>query len=279
MDGILNSLLGALEVSGLVFVMMVAVDLVNAVSRGKLTTIMHKGGARQYTVASFLGVIPGCLGAFLNVSFYIEGVISFGAMTGGMIATSGDAAFVMLSLFPEKAILLFVILFILGALTPFIVDPLMKKFKGEPCDGCEPEKHHKEKCIVFRHYIKEHVWHHIVRKHVWRIFLWSFAALLLVRYLTESFDLSGFVASHMVWVLLIALLFGIIPDSGPQIIIVLLFSKGLIPFSVLLAGSIAQSGHGLLPLLSHSVKESVIVKAFGLILGLAVGLALYLAGY
>ena len=44
---------------------------------------------------------------FFNVSFYVHGLISFGTLTGGMIATSGDEAFVMLALFPKQALLLF----------------------------------------------------------------------------------------------------------------------------------------------------------------------------
>ena len=34
-------------------------------------------------LASFLGSTPGCLGAFMNVSLYIHGTISFGAIVGG----------------------------------------------------------------------------------------------------------------------------------------------------------------------------------------------------
>ena len=34
------------------------------------------------------GATPGCLGAFMNVSLYVHGMISFGAIVGGTIATS-----------------------------------------------------------------------------------------------------------------------------------------------------------------------------------------------
>ncbi|MCK4348834.1 MAG: hypothetical protein KAW47_09485, partial [Thermoplasmatales archaeon] len=52
------------------------------------------------------------------------------------------------------------------------------------------------------------------------------------------------------WVLLIASLIAIIPEFGPHLVFVTMFAKGLIPFSVLLASSIVQDGHGMLPLLS-----------------------------
>ena len=40
-----------------------------------------------------------------------------------------------------------------------------------------------------------------------------------------------------------------------------------------------QDGHGLLPLLSYTVKDAMLIKAFNLVFGLAVGLALYGAGW
>ena len=131
---------------------------------------------------------------------------------------------------------------------------------------------------VPEHYLEEHIWEHIVKKHLWRIMLWSFGALLVIHLGLEWFNLEAFVESHMVWVLILALLIGLIPDSGPHLIFVVLFAKGMIPFSVLIASSIVQDGHGILPLLSHSVKDSVMIKIINLTIGLVIGLILYLAG-
>ena len=108
-----------------VFVMMLLVDYCNIVSKGKLSFLIKGNRWRQYSIASFLGSTPGCLGAYLNVSFYVNGLISFGAIVGGMIATSGDEAFVMLTLFPKKAFLLFVLLFFLGILLAWITDKIV----------------------------------------------------------------------------------------------------------------------------------------------------------
>jgi hypothetical protein len=97
-----------------VFVMMLVIDYVNVLTKGKMQKAVQGGKRRQYAIASFLGVTPGCLGAFMNVSLYIHGLLGFGAIVGGMIATSGDEAFVMLALFPKEATLLFALLFVLG---------------------------------------------------------------------------------------------------------------------------------------------------------------------
>jgi hypothetical protein len=62
-------------------------------------------------------------------------------------------------------------------------------------------------------------------------------------------------------------------------IFVMLYAKGMIPFSILLASSIVQDGHGMLPLLSYTVKDSILIKLFNLVFGIVIGLAFYLLGY
>ncbi|OYV02562.1 hypothetical protein CGW93_04855 [candidate division bacterium WOR-3 4484_18] len=82
----------------------------------------------------------------------------------------------------------------------------------------------------------------------------------------------------MGWVLVISAIVGVIPESGPHIIFVMMFAKGLIPVSVLVTSSIVQDGHGMLPLLSYTPKDAIYIKLFNLIVGLAVGTALYMVG-
>jgi hypothetical protein len=94
----------------------------------------------------------------------------------------------------------------------------------------------------------------------------------------EYWNLEEFVKSHMMLVGIIAVVTAVIPESGPHLIFVMMFANGLIPFSVLLASSIVQDGHGMLPLLSYSVKDSVLVKLFNLVFGIVIGLIFYLFG-
>ena len=69
----------------------------------------------------------------MNISFYGHGLISFGAIAGGMITTSGDETFVMLAIFPQKALLLFGVLFLLGIVSAFFSDKLAPALKIKPC--------------------------------------------------------------------------------------------------------------------------------------------------
>jgi hypothetical protein len=75
------------------------------------------------------------------------------------------------------------------------------------------------------------------------------------------------------------LFIGIIPESGPHLIFVTLFVSGSIPFSILIANSIVQDGHGALPLLAESRKSFLYMKGVNFIVGLLVGITGILAGF
>jgi len=72
----------------------------------------------------------------MNVSLYVHGLISFGAIVGGMIATSGDEAFVMLAQFPGTALALFGLLFWCGIVFAWISDSIIPYLGITPCQAC-----------------------------------------------------------------------------------------------------------------------------------------------
>ena len=119
----------AVTVTGLVLVMMLIVEYFNVLTRGALGRRLQRRGGRLPAV--LIGTVPGCLGAFTNVTLYVHGAVSFGALAGSMIAASGDEAFVMLALFPRRALLLFAY----GLLVARVVDRLFatRRFEGEGC--------------------------------------------------------------------------------------------------------------------------------------------------
>jgi hypothetical protein len=121
------------------------------------------------------------------------------------------------------------------------------------------------------HFIDEHLWRHVAVKHAPRIFLWTLGALIAMRLLTDVFRLGPAVQRGKWAVLLVACLVGLIPESGPNLIFVTLFAQGLIPFSILVANSIVQDGHGMLPMLAHSRREFLLIKLIGLAVALIFG--------
>ncbi len=319
-------------ISGFVFIMMVLIEYVNVQTKGIWRKLIEGNIWRQYLIAAVMGAIPGCLGAFTMVALFSHRLVTFGALVTTMIATSGDEAFVMFSMFPQKALLLTAILFIIGIAAGYLSDKLYKPTKI--LNGLREQKLPlEEHCRCFDrstfwlnvsrpslyrivivvivsllivglvtrllaggadiwiritlllsfsfalfvavsvpdHFLKEHIWKHIVKVHLPRIFLWVFGVLVLMHFLMIYIDVETWVSGNLWWVLLLAVLLGIVPESGPHLVFVSLFASGVIPFSILIASSIAQDGHGMLPLLAESKKGFVAVKIVNIIVAFAAG--------
>ena len=129
------------------------------------------------------------------------------------------------------------------------------------------------------HIVKEHLWEHIIRKHFLSIFLWTFGALLVIQIGLHYFDIETLISNNIPWMILLAVLVGIIPESGPHLLFVTLFATGTVPFSVLLASSISQDGHASLPLLAESKRSFVKAKVVNALVAAVCGYLCYLIGF
>lgn len=373
-------------ITSFVLTMMLIIEYINVQSRGKWSNPLRKSGFLQIVVSAFLGIIPGCMGVYTVVSLYTHNIINFGALVAAMIATSGDEAFIMLSLMPKSALLLFAISFVLAIIVGLLIMVFIKRKTFMKNTGFHLEIHEEEKTckcfdsgqvisnikhisfhralmlagvllfvfalltnivshehdskiigfsdsktelpiekthvnegnhenhtndieisvdekdslqnsehghgewnwfkitfllvIVFAlfifitvpdHFLTEHLWGHIIKKHFLKIFLWTFGALLAIALLFEYADFSEWVTENHFYILLLAVFIGIIPESGPHLVFVSLFVSGSIPFSILLANSIVQDGHGALPLFAESKRSFFVMKLINVFVGLLVG--------
>ena len=102
--------------------------------------------------------------------------------------------------------------------------------------------------------------------------------MLTIHLLTDILHLEDLIREGKWLVLLIACLTGIIPESGPHLVFVTLYAQGAVPFSVLLATSIVQDGHGMLPLLAHSRRAFATIKSINFVVGLILGAAVMSLG-
>lgn len=268
--------LETVKIIGMVAVLMTAVEWLEIKFKNRIERFLTKSINTQIIGSSLLGVIPGCLDAFLIVSLYSHGLVNFGALVAVMLSTAGDEAFVMLAMIPKTAIFIFAICAFFGIIGGFLAEAIAKKVDLKRAKICPIETHPKE--FTARHFLKEHVYQHIIKTHLPRLFLWIFSTLLALRFLVVRFDLSQIIPQNKLLLILLAAIIGIIPESGPHLIFLTLFSQGLIPFSVLLVSSLSQDGHGLLPLLSYSVRDTIKVQIFTTLFSLGVGLVLFLVG-
>lgn len=284
LDILWDALQESVSITLLVLLLMAVVESINISSSGRIFKRIHGKPVAEVAMACLLGAIPGCAGGFVVVSLFTHRLLSFGALIGGMVATFGDEALFLAAQSPKNALLLTGILFAIGFVTGLLLQkiPTGTLATSETHDFVLHEEHQhlhdnphdrhwKERII---HFFKEHLWEHVIKQHALKLFLYAFGTLLVLGVLNQFFDLQTVMENNS-WtkwlLLLIAVGIGFLPVSGPHLIFVMLFLQGSIPFSVLLANSIAQNGHAGIPLIAQSKRNFLIMKLTTMALGLFVG--------
>lgn len=277
----------SLVITAVVTAMMMLIEYVSYRSEGRLVPLLRRSKVGGVVSAAILGVIPGCLGGYITVSMYSKRVFSFSALLSMMIATTGDEAFVMLAMYPGTATAIFAGLFTLA----IAVGLACEKFESgrstravreeeteKPC-GCTEEAEEKtgteapsDTCLHseaegkgLRHRMK-----HTLGEAL-KIFVWAFGVLLAVKLASGYVDLETLIGGNAALMIPLAVLIGLIPQSGPHLVFVTLFAQGIVPLPVLLASCISQDGHAGLPLLAEDRRSFLRVKAVKCVLALAAG--------
>ncbi|MBQ4548233.1 MAG: arsenic efflux protein [Bacteroidales bacterium] len=386
-----------LIITTLVLGMMMVIEFINVRTGGLWSNKLQSKPWLQILFAIIMGIIPGCLGTYTVVSLYVHRVLNFPALMAALISTTGDEAFFMFSLFPEKALLINLILIVLSIIVAVILQLTMKnKFIGlhkemsfpihenESCSHTHHHEHsvksniknisfvrallitmslgvlimvlsgvidgshhlnllmggqteesvihsleshqvaespsHQDDChnhnhsqqvnetisqqvdchshnhshggeadwiriilivlfvtiliivvVAEEHFLEEHLWQHVIKVHLPKIFLWTFGVILCLTIINNFVNIHEIIDSKPFIVLLVAILVGLIPQSGPHLIFLILFANGDLPLGIFLANCIVQDGHGALPLLAESRKAFFVSKGIKVVIAILVG--------
>ncbi len=87
-------------------------------------SLMARYRSWQVPLAAFLGALPGCGGAIIVMTQYITGRVRFGSMVAVLIATMGDAAFLLLAREPLTGLAIFVLSLVVGTVSGYVVDAI-----------------------------------------------------------------------------------------------------------------------------------------------------------
>ena len=96
----------------------------DSISKFKTNDLLEKTKKIHVPIAAFLGCLPGCGGAVIVVTQYIQGKISFGSLVAVLTATMGDAAFLLLAIEPYTGLFIFSVGLSVGIIFGYIVDYL-----------------------------------------------------------------------------------------------------------------------------------------------------------
>ena len=89
-----------------------------------LGQVMVRAGRWQAPMASLLGALPGCGGAIVVVTQYARGYASFGSLVAVLIATMGDAAFILIAREPITGLAIMAMGLVVGTISGWVVDAL-----------------------------------------------------------------------------------------------------------------------------------------------------------
>jgi hypothetical protein len=99
---------------------------------------LKKARRLQVPLAALLGATPGCGGAVIVVAAYSSGNVGFGAVVATLTATMGDAAFLLIAVRPEAALVVLPLSFSVGIVAGWIVDRFNKiDLTPDPSKHCE----------------------------------------------------------------------------------------------------------------------------------------------
>ena len=83
---------------------------------------LERSPRRQVVFAAGLGALPGCGGAIIVVTQFVRGQLGFGSMVAVLVATMGDAAFLLISTRPAAAAVVVVAGFVAAVVTGWLIN-------------------------------------------------------------------------------------------------------------------------------------------------------------
>jgi len=100
------------------------------ITAGRFVDVIRTKRRWQPVIGAIMGITPGCGGAIVIMPMYTRGFVSYGTVIATLIATLGDAAFVLIgaaltdSSFVAPAVAVHVISFVTGVTWGYLIDGL-----------------------------------------------------------------------------------------------------------------------------------------------------------
>jgi len=143
-----------------------------------LLNVPHTHSTYQIIFASLMGAMPGCGGAIIVITQFVQGKFSFGAVVAVLTATMGDAAFLLLASQPSIGFLVIAVGVGVGLISGIVIDAIhgdqfmRPKFSKKQVVSCA----NKRKVQQISHYIKWQgvLWQWLLLPAVFIAILYSF---------------------------------------------------------------------------------------------------------
>ncbi|QNO14249.1 arsenic efflux protein [Alkalicella caledoniensis] len=120
---IIDSMEGAfIEVGSFVGSVLLLFGYINYKKSGKFMESIEKSKKFQPLIGGVMGLTPGCGGAVFMMPLFFKKSVTFGTVVAALMATMGDAAFVMIATRPFHYLIVSGISLTVGVITGYLVD-------------------------------------------------------------------------------------------------------------------------------------------------------------
>lgn len=120
---IIDSMEGAfIEVGAFVGAVLLLFGYINFKKSGKFLETIEKSKKFQPIIGGLLGLTPGCGGAIFVMPLFFKKSVTFGTVVATLMATMGDAAFVMIAAKPLHYLVVSGLALTIGVITGYLVD-------------------------------------------------------------------------------------------------------------------------------------------------------------
>lgn len=265
-DCLLDALLDTLNIIPVLFVVYVFTNMISHSDNfGKIILRSKKVGP---IIGGALGLFPQCGFSSAMSDMYSKKYITIGTLFAVFIATSDEAIAVLLA-YPDfllNLLLLLGIKFVLAVAIGYLIDFLTKKHFSYQDATADLAHNHCECNILLESAIES-----------LKIGFYLFVATFIINFILTLFDLesiSQFIGSNIFLQPILTALIGIIPNCASSVLLVSLYTNGLIHFGSLVGGLSTGSGVGILVLFKRNknLKQNIIIALSMIAIGILSGI-------
>lgn len=269
---LLDAAFDCLKMLPFLFAAFLLIEMIEHYSTDFTTKILRRVGKAGPIVGAVVGCVPQCGFSVMASNLYAGGVISLGTLLAVFIATSDEAAIIIMG-YPEhigKLMGIFLVKIVVAIITGYFADLFLKKYvvtEKTNSDLCHHCGCHEEKAGVLMP-----AWRHTVK-----IFTYLFVFSVVLNFTVEFLGvktISALLLGNTVFQPVVAALIGLIPNCAASVILTQLYLNGAISFASVISGLCTGAGVGLIVLFKMNRHKWENLKIVGLLLVVAIGVGI-----
>lgn len=267
LEPISEALLTCLRMGPILFVVLIATEVINHYYSERLKEFSHKSRLVMPGISAGLCLIPGCSFGIFFATLFTSGLARVGTLMAALLATSDEALYVFIPMGINPVPILatkFGIALVAGLGTELLMPhKWMIDEHGHGEEFCCRHHHHSKSKLEMA---KHAGWHTL------RILLVVLVTLSIINIwvdtggdsvLKHALDQAKFLQP------LLAAIVGAVPSCSTSVILATLYGKGVITLGAAIAGLCAASGEAILVLAAKGANYKQITAVLLLLLGIS----------